>query len=160
MTQKYHLASMAVQLFSTGISHHKLTPHIPSICLSAVNSSACPEIAPQFLSSTSQPLPLFQETRVPIRVMYGCCKDCLILIPFRLPRISCFILSLTCFSSDSDNCPDVGINPCFSFPPAEGRSSPTNAPVFPASSFVLVLRGSINSFPRIHQEYTFRHRTA
>ena len=36
-------------------------------------------------------------------------KDSLILIPFRLPQISCFTLSLKCFSSDSDNCPDVGI---------------------------------------------------
>ena len=34
---------------------------------------------------------------------------CLILIPFRLPQISCFTLILKCFSSDSDNCPDVGI---------------------------------------------------
>ena len=47
--------------------------------------------------------------------MYGC-KDCLILIPFRLPQISCFTLSLKCFSSDSDNCPDVGIRPLLQFP--------------------------------------------
>ena len=43
-------------------------------------------------------------------------KDCLILIPFRLPQISCFIFSLKCFSSDSDNCPDVGIGPLLQFP--------------------------------------------
>ena len=36
--------------------------------------------------------------------MYGCGKDCLILIPFRLPQLSCFHLSLKCFSSDSDIC--------------------------------------------------------
>ena len=48
--------------------------------------------------------------------MYGCSKDCLILIPFRLPQISCFTLSLKCFSSDSDNCPDVGIGPLLEFP--------------------------------------------
>ena len=36
---------------------------------------------------------------------------CLILIPFRLPQISCFTRILKCFSSDSDNCPDVGIWP-------------------------------------------------
>ena len=41
--------------------------------------------------------------------MYGCGKDCLILIPFRLPQISCFTHSLKCFSSDSDSCPDMGI---------------------------------------------------
>ena len=40
----------------------------------------------------------------------------LILIPFRLPQISCFTLSLTCFSSDSDSCPTVGIRPLFQFP--------------------------------------------
>ena len=41
--------------------------------------------------------------------VYGCGKDCPIFIPFRLPQISCFSLSLKCFSSDSDNCPAVGI---------------------------------------------------
>ena len=71
--------------------------------------------------------------------MYGCGKDCLILILFRLPQISCFTLSLKCFSSDSDNCPDVGIRTPASVPPhAEGRSNPTNTPVFPPSSFVLL----------------------
>ena len=48
--------------------------------------------------------------------MYGCGKDCLILIPFRLPEISCFTLSLKCFSSDSDSFPDVGIRPPLQFP--------------------------------------------
>ena len=48
--------------------------------------------------------------------MYGCGKDCLILIPFRLPQISCFTLSLKCFSSDSDNFPDVGIGHLLQFP--------------------------------------------
>ena len=43
------------------------------------------------------------------RSMYGCLKDCLILIPFRLPQISCLTLTLKCFCSNSDNCPDVGI---------------------------------------------------
>ena len=48
--------------------------------------------------------------------MYGCGKDCLILISFRLPQISCFTLSLKCFSSNSDNCSDVGIGPLLQFP--------------------------------------------
>ena len=48
--------------------------------------------------------------------MYGCGKDCLILIPFRLPQISCFTLSLKCFSSDSDNCPYVEIRLPLQFP--------------------------------------------
>ena len=30
--------------------------------------------------------------------------------------MSCFTLSLKCFSSDSDNCPDVGIGPLLQFP--------------------------------------------
>ena len=71
--------------------------------------------------------------------MYGCSKDCLILIPFRLPQISCFTLSLKCFSSDSDTCPSVGNRtPASVPPPTKGRSSPTNTPVFPPSSFVLL----------------------
>ena len=47
--------------------------------------------------------------------MYGCSKDCLILIPFRLPQITCFTLSLKCFSSDSDSCPNVGIRSLLQF---------------------------------------------
>ena len=35
---------------------------------------------------------------------------------FHLPQISCFTLSLKCFSSDSDNCPAVGIGPLLQFP--------------------------------------------
>ena len=48
--------------------------------------------------------------------MCGCSKDCLIFIPFRLPQISCFTLSLQCFSSDWDSCPAVGIRPLLLFP--------------------------------------------
>ena len=43
----------------------------------------------------------------------------LILIPSRLPQISCFTLSLKCLSSDSDL--DVGMDPCFSFPTWGGQ---------------------------------------
>ena len=53
---------------------------------------------------------------IPVQGMYGCGKDCLILVPFRLQQISCFTLHLKCFSSDSDNCPDVGIGPLLQFP--------------------------------------------
>ena len=38
------------------------------------------------------------------------------LIPFRLPQIICFTLSVKCFSCDSDSCPDVGIGPLLQFP--------------------------------------------
>ena len=51
----------------------------------------------------------FQGTCVPVWGMDGCGKDCLILIRFRLPQICCFTFSFKCFSSDSDNCPFVGI---------------------------------------------------
>ena len=43
-------------------------------------------------------------------------QSSLILIPFRLPQVSCFTLSLKCFSSDSDSCPSVGIRPLLQFP--------------------------------------------
>ena len=33
--------------------------------------------------------------------------------------------------------PMCGSDPCFSSPPTEGRSSPSNTPVFPPSSFIL-----------------------
>ena len=83
--------------------------------------------------------------------MYGCGKDCLILIPFRLPQISCFTLSLKCFSSDSDNCSDVGITPLLHFPHPP-RTGPALlmllfSPLIPSSYWVL--SGSIYSFPLI-----------
>ena len=70
--------------------------------------------------------------------MHGCSKDCLILIPFRLPQCSCVTLSLTCFSSDSDNCPDVGIRPLLRFPHLL-RAGPVLLTLlfFPSSSFIL-----------------------
>ena len=95
--------SMAAWLSSTDVSHHSLLPHIPSIHLSTVHSSPCPGIAPQSLNSSSQCC-AFQGTYIAVRSMYGCSKDYLIIIPCRLPQISCFTLSLKCFSSDSDSC--------------------------------------------------------
>ena len=115
VTQQYHLASMAARLSSTGILHHDLLPHLPTICLSEVNSIPYPEIAPHSTNSSSQLLHL-PGALIPVWGMYGCSKDCLILFPFRLPQISCSTLSLKCFSSDSDNCPSVGIRPLLQFP--------------------------------------------
>ena len=115
MTQQYHLTSMAARLSSTGISHHNLLPHLPSIYLSAVNSSPHPGIAPQSLNSSSQLLCLLGDLH-PVLGMYGCSKDCLILIPFSLAQISDSTLSLKCFSSDLENCPDVGIGSLLLFP--------------------------------------------
>ena len=115
MTQQYRLASLAAWLSSTGISHHSPLPHIPSIRLSTVNSSPCTGIAPQPQTPAPSRCP-FQETCIPAWHMYGYGKYCLILIPFRLPQISCFTLNLKCFSSDSDNCPALGIGPLLQFP--------------------------------------------
>ena len=59
-------------------------------------------------------------------------------IPFRLPKSSCFTLSLKCFPSDSENCPQCGDQtPALVSPPTEGRSSPTDTPVSPPNSLVL-----------------------
>ena len=115
VTQQYHLASMAAWLSSSGISYHDLLLHIPSIHLFAINSSPCPRL----FQNPHTPAPYsctFQGTCIPVQGVYGCDKDCLILISLRLPQISCFTLCLKCFSSDSDNFPDVGIRPLLQFP--------------------------------------------
>ena len=143
MTRQYCLASLAARFSPTGISHHNLLPHIPSSHLFAANISPRPGIAPPSLT----PAP----SRCAIWVMDGCGKDCLILIPFRLPQISCFTPSLTCFSSDSDNCPDVGIESLLQFPhpPRAGPILLTLLffPLVPSS--YRVLHGSIYSFPLV-----------
>ena len=134
MTQQYRLASMAAWLSSTGISHHNLLPHISYIHLSAVNSSPCPRIAPQSLNSSTQPLLLPGD-----------------LIPFRLPQISCFTLSLKGFSSGSDNCPNMGIGPLLQFPHPPGTGPvPLTLLFFPlVPSSYRVLHGSIYCFPLV-----------
>ena len=93
---------------------------IPLIHLSAVNSSPRPGIAPQSPNSSSQPLHPLRDLS-PSRGMYGCGKNCLILIPFRLPQISCFPLSLKRFSSDLDSCSMWGSDPCLSSPTHRGQ---------------------------------------
>ena len=140
---------MAAWLSSTAISHHDLLPHIPLIHLSAVKSSPLKGIAPQSLNSGSQLS--FPETRVSAHCVFGCGKDCLNLVSFRLPLISCFTLSLKCFSSDSDDCTDVGIRPLLQFPhlPRAGPVLVTLlfSPLVPSS--YRVLRGPIYSFPLV-----------
>ena len=110
------------------------------------------------LCSQQQPLPWDCSTRLklqlpatapsrgpaPVRGMYGCSKDCLILIPFMLSQISCFPLSLKCFSSDLHNCPDV-----FPHPLRAGLLLLTLLffPLVPSSYRVLC--GSVYSFPLV-----------
>ena len=83
--------------------------------------------------------------------IHGCSKDCLILIPFRLPQISCFTPGLKYFSSDSDNCSAVGIRPLLQFPnpPRTGPVLLTLlfSPLVPLSCSVL--HGSFYSFPLV-----------
>ena len=69
--------------------------------------------------------------------MYGCGQGW-ILIPLRLPQISYFTLSLKYFSSDSDNCPAVGLRPLLQFPHPR-RAGPVLLTLLfsPYSSFVL-----------------------
>ena len=130
VTQQYRLASMAAWLSSTGISHHNLLPHIPLIHLSAVNNSPHPGIAPQSWNSS--------PCHCAAQDMYGCGRDSLILIPFRLPQISCFPLHLKCFSSDSDNCPDAGLWPLLQFPhPPRAGPVLLTLLLFPPSSLIL-----------------------
>ena len=83
--------------------------------------------------------------------MYGCCKDCLILIPFRLPQISCFTLTLKCFFSDSDNCPNVVIGPLLQSPhPLRAGQVLLTLLFFPlVPSSYQVLCGCIYYFPLV-----------
>ena len=89
--------------------------------LTIISSLASPgSIYPQSRASLALGLlhnPLIPApSHAPSRVPTSCSKDCLILIPFRLPQISFLTLSLKCFSSNPDNCPDVGIGPLLQFP--------------------------------------------
>ena len=112
------------------------------------------------LCSQQQPSPWDCSTvpklQLPATASSGVCMavartDCLILIPFRLPQISCFTPSLKCFSSDSDNCPDVGIGPLLQFPHLL-RARPVLLTIlfFPlVPSLYWVLWRSIYSFPLV-----------
>ena len=148
--QQYHLASMAARPSFTDISHHNILLHIPSICLSTVNSSPRPGIAPQSLNSSSQLLHL-----------PGDLCHCLGYIWLREglsdshsikdPQVSCFTLSLKCFSSDSDNCPEVGIRSLLQLPhplrAGPGLLTPLFLPLVPSS--YRVLHGSIYNFLQV-----------
>ena len=74
---------------------------------------------------------------------------CVIFIPFRLSRISCFTLSLKCFSSVPKNCLDVEIRPLLQFPhpPRQGPIPHTLlfSPLLLSSYWIL--HGSMYSFP-------------
>ena len=107
-----------------------------------------PPQSPESLNSSSQPLHL---PRNPDSCLaYVWLWQGLILIPFRLPQICSFTLSLKCFSSDLDNCP-TEIIPLLQFPqpPRPGPVLLTLLffPLVPLS--YQVLHGSIYSFPLV-----------
>ena len=54
-------------------------------------------------------------SRGPMSLSGVCMAAARTVIQFRLPQISCFTLSLKCFSSDSENCSRVGIGPLLQF---------------------------------------------
>ena len=83
-----------------------------------VYSSPRPGISPQSLNLSSQLL-YSQGTIIPVQGVYGCGKDCLILILFRLPRISCYTLSLSPLTQTI--APMWGSDPCFSSPTHQGQ---------------------------------------
>ena len=95
-------------------------------------------------------LPAAAPSSILLQGMYGYGKDCLILIPLRLPQISYFTLSLKYFSSDSDNCPNW-IGPLLQFPhlPRAGPVLLTLLCIPLVPSSYGVLHGSIYSFPLV-----------
>ena len=147
MTQQHHLASMAAQISSMGISHLNLLPHIPSINLSTVNSSPHPGIAPQPLNSSSQPSRGLASLS---RVHMDRAKTVWFLLHLHCHR-SVVSLSALNVSHLIDNCPDVEIRPLLQFPLLL-RAGPVLLkllffPVIPLSYWVL--RDSIYSFPLV-----------
>ena len=112
-------------------------PHIRSVHLSTVNSSPRPGIAPQSLNFSSQLLSLLGYL-CPCPGHVWLQQRLSILIPFRVPQISCFTLSLKCFSSDPHSCPDVGIGPLLQVPhPPRAGLVLVTVLFFPPSSFIL-----------------------
>ena len=137
MTQQYCLAAwlpgFPPQAFPTTISSltspQSVSPlSTASLTLGLLHNPSTP--APRRFS--------FQGTCMSVQGLYGCSKDCLILIPFRLPQISCFTHSLECFSSDSDNCLNVGIGLLLQFPhPPRAGPFLLTLLFFPPSSYIL-----------------------
>ena len=123
--------------------HRHFPPHPPPS--HPLNLSLCSQQQPSPWDYSTIP-----KLHIPVRGMYGCGKDCLILIPFRLLQISCFTLSLKCFSSESDNCPDVGIRLLHQFPhPLRAGPVVLALLFFPLVPSHRVLCGSMYSFPLV-----------
>ena len=143
VTQQYSLAFLAARLSSKGISHHNILPHIPS-------TSFCGQQQPSSGDYSTVP-----KLQLPATTLFGVCIAAARTIWFSfhlgMPQISSFALSLKYFSSNSDNCPDVGIGPLLLF-----LHLPRAGPVlltllfFPlVPSSYRVLHGPIYSFPPV-----------
>ena len=89
----------------------------------------------------------FQRTCIPVQGVYSCGKDCLILMPFRLPQISCFTLSLKCFFCDSDSAWCGAWNPASVPPCLRAGLVLLFFPIVPLSYWIL--HGSIYYFPLV-----------
>ena len=104
--------------------HRHFPPRSPPSPLLNLSLHSTVPLALGLLHNLETPAPshcAFQGTCIPVQDMYGCGKDYLIVLPFRLPQSSCFTLSLKCFSSNSDKCLDVEIGPLLQFPTRQGR---------------------------------------
>ena len=137
MTQQYHLASMATWLSCTGISHTISSFTSPRF----ISPQSTAVLALELLHNPYAPAPsccAFWGTSIPVQGTQGCGKNCLILIPFRLPQISCFTLTLKCFSSYPYNCPDVGIGTLLQFSNTLRADPVLLKLVFSPSSFILL----------------------
>ena len=99
-----HYAWLSSNVLLPWLPKLRFPSHISSGYLLIVNSSPCPRITLQYICSSSQlPCPLVD--------LLPCLEYiqiiCVIITPFRLSQISCFILhnSLKYFPSVSTNCP-------------------------------------------------------
>ena len=126
---------MAAWISSTGISHHNILPHIPSIQLSAVNSSPRPGIASESLNSSSQPL---KPSREPESLSGACTAPArTVWFSFHLGCYRSAVSLLALNVSPPTQTIARGAQVSVSVPlPAEDRSSP-NTSAFSPSSFVL-----------------------
>ena len=107
--QQYHLAFLHRHFPPQSPPSHPFDPFLYSQQQpSPWDFSTIPKLQLPAAAPSSGPAPLPGVCTAVARTV--------IFIPFRLPQISCFILSLKCLSSDSDNCPSMGIGPLLQFP--------------------------------------------
>ena len=133
--------------------HRHLPPHSFLTSPQSVSPQSTAALTLGSLQTPQTPAPsrcALHGTLLPVWGMYGCGKDCLILIPFGLPQVSCFTLSLKYFSSGSD--PLLwGSDPCLSYhkPLKAGPVLLTLlfSPLVPFSH--RVLHSSVYSFPLV-----------